>query len=161
VHGVSDAPPGSPDDQRPSGAATEKVADEMSGGTRMRAAEGRSNATQFVWLGVIAVLGAVWWWIGRAEPVVPTSPDAKAPAVSRSGVPMERPSALPASSEWAVGLQRREMSEVAKRRTQAARQLIQRQGLRAHGEPSPDWNAARLRGAIPVKAASEADSSAP
>jgi hypothetical protein len=159
VCGVSDSPSKTPHDQPPSGGATDggRNARGDSGG---RVPEGRSTVTQFVWLGVIAALGAVWWWIGRAEPVATTSPEGQASTVSRSGAAV-RPGASPASSEWAVGLERGDLSEVARRRTQAARQLIDRQGLRGHGEPRPDWNAARLRGVIPVKAASEVDSAAP
>jgi hypothetical protein len=142
---VTKVPPAPPENQDPQGA-----------GPNSAPSEGRGRLTPFVWVAVIVGLGGVWWWFGRAEPAAPV-PESGGPSVMlNAGASPGRAATLPASGDWALGLKQREMTEVAKRRTQATRQLSQRQGLGAPGERRPDWNAARSRAAIPFKAAADA-----
>lgn len=116
------------------------------------ATDGRSHLLP--WLVVIAALGGVWWWFAASEPAAPPTtkpPDSLQPELE--GARRAATSATP--GEWAEALKRRELSDVADRRSQAARHLLQRQGLGATNR-APDWNRARVPGVIVPKSASDA-----
>jgi len=96
---------------------------------------------------VIAALGGVWWWFAASEPAAPPTSRVPHPVEAETKSAAARAAKFASPGEWAEAVKRRELGDIADRRSQAARQLMQRQGLGA-SERHPDWNRARVPGAI-------------